>query len=393
MKKYNMITPEGTKDVLLEECICRRNIEEVVTSVFKSRGYNEVITPGIEYFDVFDLDGAGIPQHEMYKSTDNKGRLLAFRPDLTLPIARLTATRLKAMKAPVRLFYSQPIWRNSPDLSGKNNESTQSGIELIGAKGIRADVEVIAAAVKALSACVDNFRIELGHGAIFRLLADKLPIDSDKKEEIREIIESKNYGALNMLLDEMEQSKYTEALKKLPGLFGGEEVFQEASKYCFDADIREVLEYLKKLYASLKKLDLGDRIMVDLGLVQRNDYYTGVIFSAYAYGHGDALVMGGRYDGLLSEFGEEMPAVGFAMDIDAVSSIMLSESRPKLPVPDVLVHGDEGFEIEAQMKLDSLTENGNVCVGSVFETREEASEYAREMGIPKIVFVGKETES
>ena len=156
MKKFNKITPEGTKDILFEECLSQRTVSERLTHIFKMRGYNEVITPGMEYYDVFDAPNAAIPQYEMYKSTDNKGRLIVFRPDLTLPIARLTATRLQAMEKPIRLYYNQPIYRNRKDLSGRSDETTQAGIELLGASGLKADIEVIAAAVEALSACTEN---------------------------------------------------------------------------------------------------------------------------------------------------------------------------------------------------------------------------------------------
>lgn len=389
MKKYNMITPEGTKDILFEECIEKRNIQKCVTEVFNKRGYNEVITPGIEYYDVFDLEDAGIPQYEMYKSTDNHGRLIVFRPDLTLPIARLTATRLQNVSLPIRLFYNQTIWRNRPDLSGRSDESTQAGIELIGAAGIRADLEVISAAVEALSVCLDNFRIEIGHAAIFRILADKLPIADDLKEEIRTTIESKNYAALSDLLANVEHSPYVEAIKRLPQLFGGEEVFDEASKYCTDCEVLAVLDYLRRLYKSLEKLGLGDRIIVDLGLVQRNDYYSGVVFSAYAYGHGDAVVLGGRYDKLLGKFGNPMPAVGFAIDIDAVTSILLRDKKPVLPKPDVLVHADDGFEIEAQMRINQLIAQGLTCENSVFASREDAEVYKAQRQIDRIVFIGE----
>lgn len=393
MKRYYMITPEGTKDVLFEECIEKRRIQTKATSIFSSRGYNEVITPGIEYYDVFDLDDAGIPQYEMYKSTDNKGRLIVFRPDLTLPIARLTATRLQNLKPPIRLFYNQSIYRNRKDLSGRSDENSQVGIELIGAKGLRADTEVIATAVSVLSSCIDtdNFRIEIGHAAVFKLLADKLPVNEETKEEIRSVIESKNYARLGELLDTLEQTPYVAAVKRLPRLFGGEEVFEEARSYMPDEDVREVLDYLKNLYNSLKKLGLGERIIVDLGLVQRNDYYTGVVFSAYAYGHGDAVLMGGRYDNLLSEFNAPMPAVGFGVDVDALTAIALGSKKVSLQKSDVLVHGDDGYEVEAQIKLNELTSQGFKCESSVFQTREEARLYAKEKGIKKVIYIGKET--
>ena len=126
MKKFNKITPEGTKDILLQECLSQRTVSERLTHIFRMRGYNEVITPGMEYYDVFDAPNAAIPQYEMYKYTDNKGRLIVFRPDLTLPIARLTATRLQAMEKPIRLYYNQPIYRNRKDLSGRSDETTRA---------------------------------------------------------------------------------------------------------------------------------------------------------------------------------------------------------------------------------------------------------------------------
>ena len=136
MKKFNKITPEGTKDILFEECLSQRTVSERLTHIFKMRGYNEVITPGMEYYDVFDAPNAAIPQYEMYKSTDNKGRLIVFRPDLTLPIARLTATRLQAMEKPIRLYYNQPIYRNRRifPAAARNNAGGHRAFGCIGAE-------------------------------------------------------------------------------------------------------------------------------------------------------------------------------------------------------------------------------------------------------------------
>lgn len=387
-----MITPEGTKDVLFEECIEKRNIQNKLCRTFFERGYNEVITPGIEFYDVFDLENAGVPQTDMYKTADNKGRIVVMRPDITLPVARLTATRLQNAKPPIRLYYNQKIYRNLKDLAGRRNEIAQAGAELIGVGGLRADVELIAMAVEALAGSVDDFRIEIGHAAVFKLLADKLPVKEETKEEIRSVIESKNYAQLGEILDNLEPSAYVKAVKRLPRLFGGEEIFDEAREYITDPEVLSVLDYLKILYRSLEKLGLGDRIIVDLGLVQRNDYYTGVVFSAYAYGHGDAVLQGGRYDNLLSEFGSPMPAVGFAIDVDALTAISMNINKPILKVPDILVHGDDGYVLEAQKKITEFTKAGFRCENSVFLTREEASAYAEEKGIGKVVFVGKEEE-
>ena len=394
MKRFNKVTPEGTKDILFEECLAQRAVRARLEKVFKARGYNEVITPGIEYYDVFDLKDAAIPQYETYKSTDNKGRLIVFRPDLTLPIARLTATRLQGMEKPVRLYYDQPVYRNRKDLSGRSDESTQAGIELLGASGLRADLEVITAAVDALSACTEDFRLEIGNARFVKALADELPVSDDVKEDIRLTIEAKNYAALGDMLDVIEPSPYIEAIRKLPRLFGREEVFVEAESFCAGHPVlSETLAYTKRLYTALTDLGLGDRLMVDFGLVQRNDYYTGVVFSAYTENCGDAVLMGGRYDNLLKQFDAPMPAIGFAADVDALAAILQEkEDAQSVPVPDVLVHAEDGQEIRALQLLRELTASGKICETSVFSTVEEARAYAQCKGIDEVIVLSEVTE-
>lgn len=391
MKRFNKVTPEGTKDILFEECLAQREVSARLERVFKMRGYNEVITPGLEYYDVFDLKNAAIPQYEMYKATDNKGRLIVFRPDLTLPIARLTATRLQSLEKPVRLYYDQPVYRNRKDLSGRSDESTQAGIELLGAAGLRADLEVIAAAIDALAACTEDFRLEIGNARFFKALADELPVSEDVKEDIRLTIESKNYAALGDMLDALETSEYTEAIRKLPRLFGRDEVFAEAESFCKGHPaLSETLEYTRTLYKALSAFGLGDRLMVDFGLVQRNDYYTGVVFSAYVENYGDAVLMGGRYDNLLKQFDAPMPAVGFAADVDALAALLLEkEPSQTVPTPDVLIHAENGQEIRAQLMLRELMAEGRICETSVFETVEEARAYAERRHIPEVLILSE----
>ena len=187
--------------MLFEECRARREVQNRLSRMFTLRGYREVITPGLEYFDVFNLPGTAIPQQEMYKCTDNHGRLVVFRPDSTLPIARMAASRLQSQEKPLRFFYSQTIYRNRPDLSGRSDESAQMGIELMGASGLRADLEVISGAVAALSACAPDFRMEIGHARFFQALAEQLPLSDGEKESLRDTIESKIYAALSELVD------------------------------------------------------------------------------------------------------------------------------------------------------------------------------------------------
>lgn len=393
MKKYNKITPEGTKDLLFEECLVHRYVEKTLSNVFISHGFNEVVTPGIEYYDVFNSDYSGIGQEVMYKMTDNHGRLTVMRPDSTMPIARLTATRLHGLPKPIRLYYTQPIYRNNPSLTGRSDETIQTGIELLGAGGIRADLEVIVTAIEALSKCIPNFRFELGHAGFFRALLERLYISENLKEDIRCSIESKNYTSLNAILDTLGNSKEVTALRTLPRLFGGEEVFSRAAEFFTDENTRNMLEYLHTLYNSLMKMGFKDKIIVDLGLVQRNDYYTNIVFSAYSEEFGDAILLGGRYDNLLESFDSPMPAIGFAINVDALAKILSEKSEIYSIKPaDILVHGVNGFEIKALTYISNYIKQGLKCENSVFETKQQALEYAKIKGIKQVVVIGENIE-
>lgn len=393
MKKNNRITPEGTKDFLFEECLTRRRVEQTLARAFSVHGFHEVVTPGLEFYDVFDPDFSGIPPEVMFKMTDRRGRIVVMRPDSTLPIARLTATRLQNLPKPVRLFYTQPIYRNHPGLMGRSDENVQTGVELLGAAGLRADLETVFTAVESLSRCVQGFRLELGHAGFFRGLAEGLPVSGDFREDIRSAVESKNYAALGAMLETLPDSPQVRAVRELPRLFGGEEVFEKAAPLC-GGRLLETLEYLHGIYRSLSGFGLGSRLIVDLGLVQRNDYYTGVVFSAYVEECGDAVLLGGRYDNLLEHFGVPMPAVGFGVDVDAVAQTVLArEKGTQVPPAEILVHGDDGFEVKALERAAELTSQGRRCENSVFASREEAIQYARAAGVVQVEFVGREPQT
>lgn len=385
MKKYIMQTPEGTKDFLFAECSAMDDICGKIESVFVGRGYKKVITPGIEFYDVFSVPCSGISQEEMFKLTDNKGRLLVVRPDITLPIARMVSTRLKNSALPLKLYYKQPVYRNNPTLTGRRNEIMQMGVELLGVQGMRADLEILTTAIDSVMSVADDFRIELGHAEVFDALSDELNIDEDYKEKIRSSIESKNYSSLNNLLDKLEQSKTVRAIRSLPSLFGGEEVFEKAKDICSGTKAEQALDYLHQIYSNLLPLGLGDKLIIDLGLVQRNDYYTGIVFSGYINGIGDAVVSGGRYDKLLSEFDAPMCAAGFAMDTDAVTLKQLSDADVSYSdKPELFVFAEDGAEIEAISYVSELNKKGIKAQFSVLPTLEETKAFAQKRGVQRV---------
>lgn len=391
MSKNYLITPEGTKDYLFDELRIRKKIEYKLRDTFEFRGYNQVVTPCLEFLDVFNMSEKGMPIEKMYKMIDSKGRLMALRTDTTMPIARLCATRLKNEKMPLRLYYNQNVYSINQSLKGRSDEVLQSGIELIGDSTDKADIEVLVTAIKCLQNLdIDNFRLEIGHIGIFNNLVKLLNISKEEKENIRQLIENKNYPALNDILDQVEEKEVANIIKMLPRLFGEKEIFDKAKLLMQNnSDLIKILDYLEKLYSILGELNLSKKIIVDLGIVNRAEYYTGIVFKGYIEGFGEEVLSGGRYDNLLKDFGRDLTAIGFAVNIDAIFNAVVKVKNISKTIPQVMVFAEKGYEIKALEHLDKLAQLKIIAEYSLKDSLEETMNFAKEKGIGRIDIVNE----
>jgi len=326
------LTPEGTSDKLFAAKAAEKKILRRLEKTFEAAGYKEVRTPGFEFLSVFS--SSSFPQEEVYKLADSKGRLIAARPDNTLPIARLAATKLKGEKLPLKIYYSQSVFRRAPEYLGRDTEVLQAGVECIGEKGFDADAELLALAASALAETYKgNFRIEIGHIGLFKNLLEKLAAADEDKERIHRYVASKNYAALEEALEPYLAKKATkraaETLLKLPRLFGGTEILSEAAAVFADADpeAKDILSYLKKIAAALGTRGFADKIVLDLGLVNEAEYYTSLVFRGYGESAGEPLLSGGRYDGLTKDFGADLPGAGFGINVDLLTEAALASAK------------------------------------------------------------------
>ena len=370
------------------ECVKKLSLEDRLHKILQLYGYHDIQTPMFEFFDVFTLKSRYFAQESMYKLTDGKGRLMVLRPDSTMPIARLVATRLREEPLPLKLFYNQSIFMVNPKNSGRDDEFAQSGIEIIGGDGTAADYEALVLAIHSLSVCGDEFRLEIGESSIFRLLVAELGIDTDEADNIQSLIDTKNYPALSDALSAYSGDA-AEALRALPTLFGGAEVFETAEKYMITSELKNKLSSLKKTYDAL--VDSGiEEIKVDLGLVHKNNYYTGIIFRGFVEGYGSPVLSGGRYDNLIGDFGRDVPAVGFAVNVDAAAKMQLKSmgEDTKLITPaDVLVYAVKDYEVNGLMHCSRLIKEGFTVFNSVFANEGDAVRYALDHGIKRIDIV------
>ena len=387
MKQYAKITPEGTRDYLFEEVYARETTRAALTHVFEMAGFRPVATPHMEFHDVFYRQTAGWLADFLYHATDSRGRLLVLRPDSTLAIARMAATRLQNQALPLRLYYHQSVFRRSQFYAGHSDEFLQSGVELLGASGLRADLEILSCAVDALRACdAPGFRIELGHADFFPCLADALGVSEELRAELVAAIASKNLPALKELLVPFGENKTAKAILALPKLFGGEEVLEQAGAIFEEPKAKQALVYLSKLYAQLKALGLHSCIDIDLGLVRGQGFYTGLEFRGYIEGSGRHVLAGGRYDGLLAEFGRDAAAVGFAMALDPLAEALLEKGHCAKAAPaQVLLFAENGREAEAIRRAAELRQAGRVCLIATCDTLEEAANFAKKHGIDEVI--------
>ena len=319
MKNKNII-PEGSRDLIFNECRKKKIIINSLEKTFESFGYDEVITPTVEYYKTFSIDDKCMDEEKIYKFFESSGRILALRPDMTLPIARVVSTKMKEVKTPIRLRYTSNIFRVNRKFGGKKNEYTDLGVELIGVPELDGDIEALTMALEGFKKLnISNFKLEIGNIKFFNEVFDKYKIKEDEKEKLAELIEEKSLIELEKFLNclEIEESKKN-FLKRLPWLFGDEDILNNDIEFKDDKDVMEAILYLKKVNKILKELGYEENITFDLGMVPGVNYYTGIIFKGYIEGARAPVLSGGRYDNLIKSFGRDLPAVGFSIDVDLI---------------------------------------------------------------------------
>jgi ATP phosphoribosyltransferase regulatory subunit len=268
----------------------------------------------------------------MFKFSDGSGRLLALRPDITMPLARVAATRLND-KLPLRMFYIGNAFQfTGEEATAGMREFTQTGVELMGQNSPMADAEVIALAISALKAVgLKDFLIDIGQVGFFKGLMQEAGLTDEQAEEVRRHVEDKNMLAIEMLMQGAGISGcLRNRIMELPALYGApDEVLAQAQGFTANRTSRGALESMKRTLDALANYSLDEYVSIDLGMVQSINYYSGIIFRGISKYLGHQLLAGGRYDGLVGEFGRSIPATGFAFSLKPV--LIALERQGELP--------------------------------------------------------------
>jgi ATP phosphoribosyltransferase regulatory subunit len=318
--------PPGTRDVLPDEMRELRRLHLVLIEVFEERGYGEVATPAIEYDEVL-ARGDGRTADTAYRFFDGSGDLLALRSDMTVPIARLIATRYAKAQMPLRLCYLANAYRAVRPQRGQMREFAQAGVELIGAPAPEGTAEVVEVLEAALDAAgLERAVIGLGDADLYRQLLAEFGIEGEARDSILARLAAHDLVGLETELSELEgvRDGQVATCVALSQLRGGKEVLEEA-RALGGAAVARATARLGETLAALEARGVAQRVQIDLGLLRDLGYYSGAILEVYDPALGHVLGGGGRYDGLLKRFGIDQPAAGFALYMERVHVAQMEE--------------------------------------------------------------------
>ena len=389
-------TPEGVRDIYDRECARKNIVEQRILRQMQLFGYSAIETPMFEFFDIFAKERGSVSNREMYKFFDRYNNTVVLRPDMTPAIARCVTKFYGEETMPQRLCYLGHTFTNSASYKGRLYEVTQSGAELIGDDSAQADAEMIAMVIQSLrSAGLKEFQVELGEVEFFRGLLEEAGISEEEGDELRELIENKNYfGVEDYISNVLKKADFKDVFLKLPELFGSVDNIRKAKEMTKNQRAQSAIDRLEKVHQILKEYGLTEYISYDLGMLSKFSYYTGIIFKAYSYGIGDYMVSGGRYDKLLVQFGRDISAIGFAITIDRLMSALSSQKVEfDTSAADVLVVYEEQRTGEAVQVLTRYRRIGKRAMGMPMEGEKERKEYiayAKEKGMTQLIFM-KET--
>lgn len=342
------VTPRGFRDVLPQEAAERDAITAALAQVFESWDYGRVETPVAEEYALLEAGAGGGLEGTAFRLFDLDGRLLALRPEMTVPIARLVASRLRDEPAPYRLRYLADVFREHASLRGQSRQFSQAGIELVGAGGPAADAEVITVLAEALDATgLPEYTIALGTVAVLHALLEASGAEEVWQAAVLGAAHDRNLVEIERLATrEGIDPGIAEAIRTVPRIRGGREAIDACRERVAACGCTEALDDLTEVWALLESTGAARRVTVDFGVVRAFDYYSGVVFEVLAPGLGLPVGGGGRYDAVLSAFGAPAPAAGFALGIERLHIACAEQGvRVRVRTVDAIVCGQDAAEM------------------------------------------------
>lgn len=393
MKKNSFVPqiPYGTRDFLPCEAKQKRVIESSLAQLFTCWGYDEIVTPTFEYLETLavGVDDKALPN--MFKFFDKNNKTLALRSDMTTPLARVAATRLRETETPLRLFYLTNVFRYEQAQAGRQCEFYQAGAELMGVPGPGADAEMVALAVEAmLDTGLQDFQISLGQVEFIHGIMEEHDLTPQQGWEIKQCMLRRDLVGLEEMLAKSGLSKTGQKiLQQIPLMHGREDMLEKTYQLVNNPASKNALDNLAEIYSLLKSYGVEKYVNFDLGILRDLDYYTGMVFEGYTPGLGFPLCGGGRYDNLVSSFGVQCPATGFALGIERVLLAMERQGIGVACAPKNIYIGWDGESLpDAIRQAAELRKAGKtVELALLPQSREEAIHSQGRKGFEDLLYI------
>jgi ATP phosphoribosyltransferase regulatory subunit len=351
IKKFEK--PLGMRDTFPRIYEKMERARQIGRQVFRSRGFDFIETPTLEYYDTVGKASA-ISDSFLFKLVDSQGNTLVLRPDMTTPITRVATSKLLKEKIPLRLAYSANVFRAQQMEGGRPAEFGQMGIEIIGDKTVFADAEVIITAVQLMKELgIESFKLTIGHAGVLHDILDDYTDHDYQREILRNLLVERNYVGFEEAVHEFDlPATKANALLEFINEATNLPSIEDMEKYVRKND---GIEYMKQLSKLIDAYDLSQYVSFDFTLSSHMSYYTGMLFEIFASGSGFPLGNGGRYDGLLHLFGSDVGATGFSIRIDRLLEVLPKEEVEEETV--CILFDDEDF-IKALDLASTLREQG-----------------------------------
>ncbi len=378
--------PFGLRDILPPETKERNKIKEIIGSEFKLWGYGEVNTPVVEYTRNISIGAGKDWKDKLINFFDVDGSPVSLRSDMTIPIARLTGMRIKKEQLPVRFCYFADSFRQSGTQKGISRVYNQAGLELIGSSNTMADSEILVILVSILSKLkLNDYTIGLGNVEFIDGLCDWFGLDMKEKESVRKKIIKKDFVTLESFLGKKDKGK-AEIFIKLMQPEGNVSKISGLVSEIGDNRVTKSFNYIRELYNTVKDYGYGGNIVIDFSIIRDFDYYTGVLFEVYCMGVKNIIGSGGRYDGLIKKFGKDVPATGFALDIDLVHrAVGGPDEKRKLKV----LLGCSGIKSRPEfikfVKMAETLQKSGVITEMCLEDKDNVEEFLKQKGYDLLV--------
>lgn len=373
--------PTGVKDYLPHAVAKLRQIEREVLQCMSRWGYEQIITPTMEYYDTVGVASSTSDQR-LFKLLNNRGTTLVLRSEMTSPIARVVSSLLKEHPFPLRLSYHANVFRAMEEDAGRDAEFFQTGVELVGDGSAAADAEVVALAIASLKAAgVDRFKIAMGHvGFLNGLFEETLKGRENEQEELKRCLLGRDYVGYRERLRELAlEPPLQRELEGILRLRGGAEICEQALQLSGDATAQASIRHICEIWDVLKAYGVCEHVLIDLTMIGDFSYYTGMTFEGYAADLGFPLVSGGRYDNLLTQFGRPAPATGFALKTTRILDLIDGDEEGE--VRRLLIGYDAASRARALAEAQRLRESGAIVVTEPMESERAVERLPDEQSV------------